>query len=79
MTPLEKAIKIISNGNQTDFARKVTAINPCPLSQKLVWHWLNKTKRPSPKFVVSISFLTNNEIKPSQLRPDIFRPESLAA
>jgi len=76
MSPLQKAIQIISNGNQSDFARKVSEINCDSLSQRLVWHWVKNKKPPSPRFVVSISMLTEHEITPNQLSPGVFPPHA---
>ena len=80
MTPLEKAIQIISDGNQAKFARMVSEINDSPLSQQLVNFWLdekrpNNKKRCGPQFAVAIAKLTNGEVTEHELRPDVFPPQ----
>lgn len=91
MSALKAAIKIIANGNQTHFAKKVnievSKINesslltkPIPvLSQQLVHYYLKNDVMCAPQYAPIISNLTKGEISRYELRPDIYPAEEQAA
>lgn len=85
MTPFEKALNIVSDGNQTRFAaavnEQVKIVNagsqllerPIPkLSQQLVHCYLRKGVPCAAHFVPIISNLTKGEVSMHELRPDVY-------
>tara|TARA_Y100000310_G_C20557188_1_gene751163 strand:- start:127 stop:402 length:276 start_codon:yes stop_codon:yes gene_type:complete len=91
MSALKKAIEIVSGGNQTHFAAKVSAevekVNqsallkkPIPkLSQQLVHYYLKNDVECAAHFVPIISNLTKGEVALHELRPDIYPVQEHAA
>jgi DNA-binding transcriptional regulator YdaS (Cro superfamily) len=80
MTPLEEAIDIIANGNQSEFTRLLVKESGQPLSQQLVSHWVLKSKKGcSGSFAIAIESLTKKKVTREQLRPDIFKPTKVKA
>jgi hypothetical protein len=89
MTAFEQAVSIISDGNQTHFAKKVSdevdKINkvralkkPIPrLSQQLVNYYLKNDVVCAAYYVPIIAKLTGGKVSMSDLRPDVY-PEQAA-
>jgi DNA-binding transcriptional regulator YdaS (Cro superfamily) len=63
----KKLIQTAANGNQSQFARLVG------VSPQLLTHWRN-TRIPADK-VIQVCRLAGGQVKPHDIRPDIFLPE----
>ena len=61
---LEKAIGLA--GGQTQLAKMIG------VSQPRMWNWLNRDKTVPGEYVRPICEAVNNQVLPSELRPDIF-------
>ena len=61
---LELAISLI--GGQTPLAVA------CGVTQPYVWNWLNRDGRVPAEYVIKICQSVNFEIRPHDLRPDIY-------
>ena len=68
---LERAIQIVSNGNQTKFAAALSELSITPVSQQLVNYWL-ANKGCSAAYCELVERLTGGTIKRWDLRPDLF-------
>jgi DNA-binding transcriptional regulator YdaS (Cro superfamily) len=62
----QRVIQQAANGNQSKFARLVG------ISPQLLTHW-RKTRIPADR-VVSICRLAGENVKPHDIRPDVFLP-----
>jgi DNA-binding transcriptional regulator YdaS (Cro superfamily) len=69
---LQKAIQIISQGNQAEFARKLSAHVGSDVKQQTVSLWIRKRRGCSPGYAIPIEELTRREVTREQLRPDRF-------
>ena len=55
---------------QEEFAKRLTP----PVSQGLVWQWLNGRTRVRPERARAIERITKGEVRAHELRPDVFDP-----
>lgn len=61
---LLRAVSVV--GSQTALARK------CGVIQQHVWNWINRDNRVPAEFALRVAEATDFEVRPHDLRPDIY-------
>lgn len=74
MTPIEKAIETL--GSQAALAKALSTITRSPVSQPRVHYWVTKASKIPAEMCGPIEVATGGRVKRSDLRPDLFLPES---
>lgn len=71
---LIKAIQIVTDGNQTKFAKALTGYTGEKVSQQIVNYWTKGGNGCSERFASPIEELTQGEVTKEELCPDFHWP-----
>lgn len=67
---LQRAIELV--GGQSELARRLSTHTGRSVKQPHVWWWLNKSRQVPGEYCRPIEAVTEGQVRPAELRPDIF-------